>query len=223
MGNAVLISIRPEWVEKILSGEKTLEVRKTRPKLETPFKCYIYCTKDAKDSDRLWVLNEQQRKEYGGLSAVCANLEDRPDYHSMGNGKVVGEFVCDKIANVNGAALPDVPEFVFYKSCLCFYQLDNYLDGKEGYAWHISNLKVYDIPIPLSWFVFPPELYCEKELCGGCPLDQSPDVNGEYEFDCEWRRPLRRPPQSWCYVEELENGKYKPRKAAEGIHCAKLF
>ena len=41
---AVLISIRPKWVEKIVSGEKTLEVRKTRPKLETPFKCYIYCT-----------------------------------------------------------------------------------------------------------------------------------------------------------------------------------
>ena len=37
MSRAVLISIRPEWVEKILSGEKTLEVRKTRPKLEAPF------------------------------------------------------------------------------------------------------------------------------------------------------------------------------------------
>lgn len=37
MAKSVLISIRPEWVEKILSGEKTLEVRKTRPKLETPF------------------------------------------------------------------------------------------------------------------------------------------------------------------------------------------
>ena len=44
MAKAVLISIRPEWVEKILSGEKTLEVRKTRPKLEAPFKVYIYCT-----------------------------------------------------------------------------------------------------------------------------------------------------------------------------------
>ena len=41
---AVLISIRPEWCAKIASGEKTIEVRKTRPKLETPFKCYIYCT-----------------------------------------------------------------------------------------------------------------------------------------------------------------------------------
>ena len=44
MGKAVLISIRPEWVEKIARGEKTLELRKTEPKLETPFKVYIYCT-----------------------------------------------------------------------------------------------------------------------------------------------------------------------------------
>ena len=38
MSKAVLISIRPKWVEKIASGEKTIEVRKTRPTLATPFK-----------------------------------------------------------------------------------------------------------------------------------------------------------------------------------------
>ena len=44
MSKAVMLSIRPKWCEKIASGKKTIEVRKTRPKLETPFKCYIYCT-----------------------------------------------------------------------------------------------------------------------------------------------------------------------------------
>ena len=34
---AVLMSIKPKWCEKIFSGEKTIEVRKTAPK-ETPFK-----------------------------------------------------------------------------------------------------------------------------------------------------------------------------------------
>lgn len=42
---SVLISIRPKWVEKIASGKKTIEVRKSAPK-EVPFKAYIYCTKD---------------------------------------------------------------------------------------------------------------------------------------------------------------------------------
>lgn len=44
MSRAVLVSIRPKWCEKIINGEKTVEARKTRPKLQTPFKCYIYCT-----------------------------------------------------------------------------------------------------------------------------------------------------------------------------------
>ena len=43
MSKAVLISIRPKWCEKIANGNKTIEVRKTRPKMDTPFKCYIYC------------------------------------------------------------------------------------------------------------------------------------------------------------------------------------
>lgn len=41
----VLISINPKWCEKIVSGEKTIEVRKSSPK-KVPFKCYIYCTKE---------------------------------------------------------------------------------------------------------------------------------------------------------------------------------
>lgn len=46
MSKAVLISIRPRWVQKIADGEKTIEVRKTRPQLQTPFKVFIYCTRD---------------------------------------------------------------------------------------------------------------------------------------------------------------------------------
>lgn len=49
MAKAVLISIRPKWVKKILTGEKTLEVRRNRPKLEAPFKVYIYCTNGRPD------------------------------------------------------------------------------------------------------------------------------------------------------------------------------
>lgn len=48
MSKAVLVSIRPEWVEKIANEWKAIEVRKTKPNLETPFKCYIYCTKAPK-------------------------------------------------------------------------------------------------------------------------------------------------------------------------------
>ncbi len=181
MSKAVLISIRPEWVEKILSGEKTLELRKTEPKLETPFKCYIYCTNDRKDSDRLWVLREQIRKEYNGIAAVCAHLRAQPDLHSVGNGHVVGEFVCDKIGVIWGGGYLKMPESAFAGSCLNMYQIDTYLDGKDGHFWHISNLKIYDAPKPLSAFKG-----LRKTKFGYAPVA------------------IKRPPQSWCYVEELQ-------------------
>lgn len=34
MSKAVMLSVRPKWAEKIANGEKTIEVRKTRPKMD---------------------------------------------------------------------------------------------------------------------------------------------------------------------------------------------
>lgn len=42
MSKAVLISINPKWCELIAIGKKTIEVRKSRPKIKTPFKVW-YC------------------------------------------------------------------------------------------------------------------------------------------------------------------------------------
>ena len=53
---AVLMSIRPKWCELIANGKKTIEVRKTRPKMETPFKCYIYEAKALKIPFRTVIL-----------------------------------------------------------------------------------------------------------------------------------------------------------------------
>lgn len=191
MGKAVLISVRPEWTEKILRGEKTLDVRKTRPKLETPFRVYIYCTA-------------------GNLSYEVNNGM----FCNISGGKlVVGEFMCDWIIPVVPAPEPygsyDVDDDFVVQTGLVNGGLWDYGNGATLYGWHVTDLRIYDTPRKLSEFWFPPELYCEKELCGGCPWDQSPDVDGEYEFDCEWRRPLRRPPQSWCYVEELTKSRLK--------------
>ena len=42
---SVMLSIQPKYCALISSGAKTVEIRKTKPKSKTPFKCYIYCTK----------------------------------------------------------------------------------------------------------------------------------------------------------------------------------
>lgn len=201
MAKAVLISIRPGWVEKILSAEKTQEVRKTRPDLETPFKVYIYCTAG--------------NLSYEVNNGMMCNIS--------GGKLVVGEFVCDKIDVIRRMGIPANFDYCYLslnewgnddieteirdirESCIPKETLNAYADKKPVlYAWHISALKVYDTPKQLNKFWFPPELYCEKERCGGCLYDQVADANGEYSFDCEWKRPLTRPPQSWCYVEDLK-------------------
>lgn len=165
MSKAALISIRPKWVEKIVNGEKTIEVRKTRPKLETPFKCYIYCTMD-----------------HPYISVSCAEL-DKLNYrtNTVGrcNGKVIGEFTCDRIYEL--APLNHAPDDVEKQACLTREEIVNYLKG-TGYGWHISELRIYDTPRELSEFTG------LRTFKGGFEL-----------------RKIDRPPQSWCYVEAVED------------------
>ena len=161
MSKAVMISIRPRWCELIANGKKTLEVRKTRPKLETPFKCYIYCTKPRFEHEDFFALVGKQGF-YGG-------------------GKVIGEFVCDKVYEL--APLNHAPDDTEQQACLSCEGIARYLKGR-GWGWHISDLKIYDTPVDITNF----------RNCNGC----------EYMGDCDtycWK-PMQRPPQSWCYVEE---------------------
>lgn len=210
MSKAALISIRPKWCEKIVNGNKTIEVRKTRPKLDTPFKCYIYCT--------LQGCNEFFRVDLGGDVAKWnrGKWADR-------KGKVIGEFTCDRIDWITHIGYTGIPNLVETRicdaatmrtspvgglldaACLTPKMLNDYLAWGDGYGWHITDLEIYNQPKELNEFWFPPELYCEKERCGSCPCDQAADVNGEYSFDCEWKRPLTRAPQSWCYVEDVHD------------------
>ena len=177
MAKAVLISIRPEWVSRILCGEKTVEVRKSRPRLEAPFKCYIYCTKGRKP----WVLD--------GVPGI------RQD------GNVVAEFTCDRIDIIWRRGIPSNYDYCYLSlddwgnddieteirdirgSCIPKEMLNAYA-GKTPvlYAWHISGLKIYGNPMELTAFRKP-------KLPTGL----------RYEDDA-----IKRPPQSWCYVEELK-------------------
>ena len=201
--NSVLLSVRPQWCELIANGKKTIEVRKTRPKLETPFKCYIYQTKP---KDRLITIMRDGDENYGeiyhGKPVFIKTYGE--DYWTGRNQKVIGEFVCDHITNLFTNSRFWLDEKAVEQACLTGEQIREYANGKDAYGWHISALQIYDKPRELGEFYFPPEKYCEKELCGGCPHDQMPDVNGEYAYDCEWRRPITRAPQSWCYVEEYD-------------------
>lgn len=198
MSKAVLVSIHPKWCELIASGEKTLEVRKARPKVEIPFKCYIYCTKS---DDMFWVLNTISRMDYG-ISAVCANLEDY-EWASRGDGKVIGEFVCDTFVTDNTFG-----HDALFNGAACMNEVDAvaYSLGSPMYGWHISDLKTYGKPKELSEFYVFCDRCDKKAIRCEYGYEESTE-NGYYsECMCDFKRPIKRPHQSWCYVEELECG-----------------
>lgn len=160
---AVMISIRPEWCEKIASGEKTVEVRKTKPKLKPPFKCYIYCTKGK--GDCLW--------RWNGIWYDTQDPKHRPNRL---DGKIIGEFVCDVVITAeHGRYVVLSPHDTQIESL----DLCDYADGKTVYGWNISELVIYDQPKELSGFIG-----LRKTKFGHAPI-------------------VARPPQSWCYVEEV--------------------
>lgn len=184
---SVLISIRPKWCGLIASGKKTIEVRKTMPKLPPPFKCYIYCTQDKRLS--FW------------RSKTYAYADDRS--HNMfdirGNGKVIGEFVCDNIDTYDDDTIFSFRyedyarwnDFDLNRACIHPEDFQNYADGKWLYGWHISDLEIYDNPRELSEFVNGSSRLEFSKTKDGFPLKYSG---------------IQKPPQSWCYVEEMLKG-----------------
>lgn len=196
MSKAVLISIRPEWVEKIANEIKTVEVRKTKPDLEMPFKCYIYCTNTR--PFLVWgdVFRGDWFTEFIHLSGYGRAEADRN--WDVFNGYVAGEFVCDRIDTINPATEPygiyDVDDDFVAQTGLANGALWDYGKGATLYGWHISKLEIYDTPKPLSAF----KGRCKVEAdCWCCPY------YNYTKMECDGRT-IKRPPQSWCYVEELK-------------------
>ncbi len=173
---AVMISVRPNWCAKITNKvgiekngkpiyEKTVEVRKTRPKTETPFPCFIYETQGRTETP--WI---------------------DEDGHEIfkGRGQVIGEFVCDRIEEIgfspemHGKYICKDESFI-KQTCIPFEQMFDYLGDGYGYGWHISDLVIYDKPKELSEFAG-----LRNTKFGYEPIK------------------IKRPPQSWCYVEVQE-------------------
>lgn len=200
---AILISIRPQWVEKILNGEKTIEIRKTKPNIKLPCKVYIYCT----------MPNKKENRKPHSWEIVWLK-------------RVVAEFTLNKIDKFDSAysewAYSVAPEgsempisetqfiqMAEQKGKLDCNDLLKYFGDEDyiAYMWHIDNLKIYDKPKELSEFShYIPNNKCPKKECG-IDCEDCMYYDGEHEtclalYYSHWQ--IKRPPQSWCYVNDLE-------------------
>lgn len=196
---SVMISIQPKWCEKIAKGEKTVEVRKTRPKLETPFKCYIYCTKG------------HFHKEYSDSAHA---------WKENALGKVIGEFICDRITPATVDHIKDIAQ----AACMSLPEMWEYGRKSSAYdlfGWHISDLVIYEKPKHLYEFYkcgAPTIEELDEQLCNYCSRTEYGEKrscstpNGYWSCEGAWcdeayteyldnEYVMTRPPQSWCYVE----------------------
>ncbi|MBR2448932.1 MAG: hypothetical protein IKB30_02295 [Clostridia bacterium] len=185
----VMLSIHPEHVENICTviGEKngkpiykkSIEVRKSRPKIETPFRVFIYMTAG----------NASYPIKIDGYPYMC---------HNNGGQDVIGEFVCDRIDEYNYrlTTFEQVYDRRHYISkselentCLSISEINDYLKGNKAYFWHISDLKIYDKPKELS------------EFFHACKQPKGTDCSQCIDRREKTCYSIKRPPQSWCYVE----------------------
>lgn len=200
---SVLISIKPQWCEKIASGKKTIEVRKSAPK-EVPFKAYIYCTKSKPFIQKI---------RFGDIAISHTKISN-----NLYNGKVIGEFICNAVEEFHEWELSPQGKFAEFEeerlekfltaACLSRDEVFRYRENlpyyKPLYGWHISSLRIYDKPKELSEFKTPP---CEKpeKACENCKYRVVINTPDMYEVDCFVAngREITRPPQSYMFVEEI--------------------
>lgn len=175
---SVLISTQPKWCELMASGKKTIEVRKTRPKIETPFKVYVYMTKHK------WIFK------------LLPFLKNR-------FAKVIGEFVCNDIDEIRPCIEYytdgyDIDDDSLSGICITREQLREYSKGNSLYGWHISDLKIYDKPKDLGEFKAWRDCETPEKEYKNCTFGY------RHPTHCEYCQRITRPPQSWMFVEELQ-------------------
>lgn len=155
MSKAVLLSIRPNWCKKIANLRKTVEIRKTAPNLEVPFKCYIYCTKAPKKLITIFRDGEESYDGeiyHGKTKFITWDGIGVPDDIDSAMQMVIGEFVCDDIRRIGPeyCVVKEDIESAISGSCLTVPQVKDYAGWKSGMSY--ADLK---------------DLYCLIELRAG--------------------------------------------------------
>lgn len=189
---SVLLSTPSKRCENIVSGKETIEARKTIPSIPTPFKVYVYCTKGKPFIQKI---------RFGDIAISHTQISK-----NLFNGKVIGEFVCDKIEvlfNTNGNPenyMSDILPNILQNTALSFKKFQDYVESRADKnnirGLHISQLKIYDKPKELSEFSRP----CSYDgICFSCKRFKA---NGSSYDICNSE--ITRPPRDWMYVEELE-------------------
>ena len=193
MNKAIILSVKPEHAYNILSGKKTLELRKSAPK---GFKgwVYVYVTKAIKDYRKDFYYQPKNKKVIFRLHGVIPFRFWFDEYD-----EITYDYMCD----VSGGGVPlDSGSYEYYITCgqldslqLSYEDVLDYGKNKDLYAWHIKNLEIFDKPMELGEFMKDWDIF-------------DTDSNGKYVG--KYIQPIKfvtKPPQSYMYAWVKEEGK----------------
>ena len=176
---ALILSVRPEHAIKIITGNKTLELRKRVPK---DFKgwVYVYVTKAIKDYKKSYYYQPKGKEEIFRLHGIIPARFWFDEYEVVVR-PTFTETYYQKVIKP-----------VLKKSCLTYEELNKYSNGKDLYAWHIKNLEIFDKPMQLSEFIkdFP---YASRDA-----------ILSEIKNQ---KLRIKKAPQSYIYAWVKEEGK----------------
>ena len=166
--DTIILSLHDRWWKKMLAGEKPLEIRKTKPAGLGSHRVLVYVT---------------------------------------GTGEIQGEFTCNSFYKIR--TIPEPQEWARIKglcdtinvqegSCLTKQQLKEYAgsSGKPLWGWHVSEVKEYYTPHPLSLYGLkrPPQswqYYRGEDVPDIMKINQLANIcghffNAEFDPDCEF-------------------------------------
>lgn len=188
----VLISIKPKWCGKIFSGFKNLEFRKAVPKIDLPFKCYVYCT--AKEERLIEIIRDGDDvygTEYHGKDIFIKGDKETPVAMFDRCKTVIGEMTVDRVEEITvrfdesdeydrpvayygSERFLDLPKGYIFSGGITLPEYMKYKGKGKVYGWRISDYKLYDKPKKIDTF----RLYGTDN-------------------------PVKYPPQSYVFVNDL--------------------
>ena len=197
----ILISLKPYYYYLIGEDIKKVEVRKSYPKAEDWSRnSWFYMSRDEKSFAKIpKEFQEKYRKHFGkvGMRFVCDRVIGTCPWRLKGETGLCAKRTEEETNLPNNA-------------CLTLEEIENYAGsrGRGIYAWHITDLVVYDEPRELSEFYT--EGDCDCMNCKKCYwFDRGNGYNVENDCNLAYKcvelhksfKPIIRPPQSWCYIE----------------------
>lgn len=218
MNKVIILSVQPQWIHKILTGKKTIEIRKSAPKCDLPIDVYLYCTKGKpylyESVEELWWWNDGVLEPFGDNYGVRLSDFELPEkfhdsesrgWNKLLNGFIVAKFTLNKVKKINnyGSYFEIVHKNFVYtdaignRSCLDFIDMKKYLNNGNGYAWYIENLQIFDKPMELR------EFYINGTLSLDDFIYKNYSGYNKYSDYLLGRR-LTRPFQSWGYAYKEE-------------------